>query len=87
MRDVVDLLTQEFDRSTLSVTIPKALQTLTARSCDYQIVKPDHIQPIRLNFEHNTVRKAIAMIFVNESIESQYGNYGEEQKQSLLSKF
>ena len=69
-QDVINILKDKFDRPTLSLTVPNIFEHLTRASNDYELVTSPFVQPVRLNFEHKIVRKAVAIIFVNERIES-----------------
>lgn len=41
------------------------------------------VQRVKINYEHNLVTKAVAVIFVNERIDSQFQYYDEEQKKQI----
>ena len=75
VKEIEDTLSNRFDKDTLKLEMPQALENLKGNDSKVEVVMSNTIQPINLFYAHNIVTESIAYIFVNtESKGLQYKN-------------
>ena len=70
--DLVKTLTNRFDKTTLTVEIPKAFKMMQGTDAKFEMVTTSTLQPCILHYKHNIVTYSIAYIFWNSEYDEQY---------------
>ena len=86
MQDFFEALRNGYDRRTLVLTLPRALDTMIAsrREGQWEIWRSDQIQSVKVYYEHNVVCRSIGVVFVNTYCKSKFHDLkGNEQRQKL----
>ena len=65
--EIANILTQDYDKETLSVKVPRVFDCFKTqdKDADIEIVTSPTLQPLRLMYNYNKVTNKIAHIFVN----------------------
>ena len=66
VQDFVKNLNNRFDKRTLSIDLPKAFDNMKGKDAKFEFVLTSTIQPLKLHYDHNIVKKSIAYIFWQE---------------------
>ena len=66
VRDFKKTLTNRFDKRTLLVEIPSALDNMRGRDANFEMVISNTIQPLKMLYQYKIVKYKIAYIFWNK---------------------
>ena len=67
VKDIVTIFETQYDKDKLTLTLPEALTHLFSMELQFEMIKSNSLQPIKLIYEHCIVTQqhSIAYIFVN----------------------
>ena len=72
INDIVETLAEKYDRDTLSVVFPDALNDLIDKTESLEMISSRNLQQIKLIYTHNIVTHSVATIFVHTHLKAHY---------------
>ena len=65
---MIDLLENGYSKETLIFEIPKQLKEIQKKARGAEMITRNSIQPLKLIYAHNIVKKSVAYIFINTKL-------------------
>ena len=68
VKNVVDILNHNYDRTTQTVTFPTCFDNIKSDDANFELVASNTLQKVKLARRHNVVKKSTAVIFAHTNV-------------------